>query len=253
MKRRPTFLTMAAVVALGLIWAACTDAPTESLTELAAPQFKKGGKKPDAGGEFPTIVTFRDARDASGHFTDNIRSDDELRSDGLYHGPDYADDVCGVLAGLGNFDDARMDPDMRLPNGTKKLRDLEAECGATRVLIIDRDDPADNLPPIEDPLIIFGVFSNIDQVLLVMGTDEPHWGVFNAPDPCGQLFFDPDIPERGGSNSLLVSFDDNGTRADPADDVWTVKTRPYPNDKGFCSEDGRLFHLPFEMTIRRQQ
>ena len=105
------------------------------------------------------------------------------------------------------------------------------------------DEPVDGgsgLPRIED-----GVFSNIDHVLTVTGTDERRWGVFNAPEPCGQLFFDPANPNGAGSDSLRVDFDE-------ANDVWTVRTQDSPNDKARCSEDGRLFHMPFEMTIRRQ-
>ncbi len=229
---------MALLTAICMLGIACSDAPTESPAELAAPQFKKGGKPgpptpPDA---FPTKVTFRD------DLNHNIRSDRELRSDDLYKGPAYEDGVCGVTADLGNFDDARMNPDANYRKG----RHLKT-CGASRVIIIELNDPDDNGSELGQ--IVAGVFSNIDKVLTVTG---PTWGVFNAPNPCGQLFFDPDVPERGGSNSLLVSFDDNGTPADPADDVWTVKTQPYPDDKGFCSENGRLFHIPFEMTIERQ-
>ncbi len=80
MKRRPTYPMMAAVAALGLIWAACTDAPTESPAELTAPQFKKGGggKPPKPGDPFPTIVTFGDA------------SSDNIRSDSRHHGMSQA-------------------------------------------------------------------------------------------------------------------------------------------------------------------
>jgi hypothetical protein len=246
MKRHPSYPMVAAVAAAGFIWAACTDAPTGSAAELAAPQFAKGGKKgkpPQPGDPFPTIVTFRDADGADG---DNIRSDDELRSDDLYKGPAYEDGVCGTWANLGNFDDARMHPDGKYRDGKHRKT-----CGDSRVIIIELDDPVDGqsgLPRIED-----GVFSNIDQVLLVTG---PTWGVFNAPDPCGQLFFNPDNPNGAGSDLLLVSFDDNGTADDLTDDVWTVRTQDplegTRRDKGFCSEAGRLFHMPFEMTIRRQ-
>ena len=233
---------MALLTAICMLGIACTDAPTDSPAELAAPQFAKGGKPgpgtPDDA--FPTIVRFRDA------LTDNIRSDAELRvGDGLYKGPDYEDGVCGVTADLGNFDDARMNPDANYRKGKHRKT-----CGDARVLIIEGDDPVDGGSKFS---IAFGVFSNIDKVLTVTGTDERRWGVFNAPAPCGQLFFShKDIPKGGGSDSLLVSFDDNGTRAIPADDVWIVKTQPYPDDVGFCSEGDRLFHMPFQMTIRRQ-
>ena len=237
MKRRPTYPTIAAVAALGFIWTACSDAPTESPAELAAPQFKKGGKPgpPTPDDAFPTIVTFRP------DLTDKIRSDDELRSDDLYNGPAYEDGVCGVTADLGNFDDARMNPDANYRKG----RHLKT-CGDARVLIIELDDPDDDGGS-GLSRIVAGVFSNIDQVLTVTGTDpELHWGVFNAPDPCGQLFFDPapSFHPSNASNLLLVSYD--------GADTWTVRTQDFPNDVGFCSGDGRLFHMPFQMTIRRQ-
>ena len=209
----------------------------------------------DPGEDFPTIVTFRDDP------TDNIRSDDELRDDQLYlnvGGPEYKDDVCGVFANLGNFDDARMDPDRNWPNakGGKKLRELEAECGERRVLIIDRSVPADALPP--DVLLIAGIFSNIDKVLAVTGTDVELSGGFHAfdddDDTCGRLIFRPfpGFSPPNNSDLLLVSFDDNGTPDDSMDDVWTVRTQDSPKDKAFCTEDGRLWHMPFGMTIKRQ-
>jgi hypothetical protein len=63
------------------------------------------------------------------------------------------------------------------------------------------------------------------------------------------LFFDPENSTSAGSDWLLVSFDE-GLPGDPADDEWTVRTQDPPNDKAQCTEDGRVFHMPFEMTIR---
>ena len=236
MNRHLTYPIMAAVAALGFIWAACSDAPTESPAELADPQFAKGGK-PGPGtpsDAFPTIVMFRDDD------SDNIRSDGR---------GSYEDGVCGVFADLGNKDDARMHPDAMYRNGKHRKT-----CGASRVIIIELNDPKDNGSKLGQ--IVAGVFSNIDKVLTVTGTNvKQSAGVFNtlSAGTCNQLVFNP-VPRflpKNGSDLLLVSFDDRGT-ADVADDVWTVRTQGFPNDKGFCSEGGGLFHMPFQMTIERQ-
>lgn len=198
-----------------------------------------GGGDDGADGAFATIVTFRDAS------TDNIRSDAELRAgDPLYSGPEYEDDVCGAWANLGNFDDARMDPDRNYKKGKH-----QRTCGDARVLIFEWDQPGDGGDP--KPTRVDGIFSNIDQVLTVpAGATELRHGQFNL---CSRLIFNPQdasIPNNG-SDSLLVSFDDKGT-TDLLDDAWTVETQPAPNDKGYCEADGRLWHMPFQMTIQRK-
>jgi hypothetical protein len=111
-------------------------------TELFAVVSKGGDPGPPPPPDaFPTKVTFRDALDPStGEFTDNIRSDFALRvGDPLYRGPAYEDGVCGVVADLGNFEDARMDPDMSYRKGRHRKT-----CGDARALIIERDEPADD-------------------------------------------------------------------------------------------------------------
>jgi hypothetical protein len=209
---------------MGFLAVACSEVPTDSPAELAAPQFKKGGDKgpPTPDDAFSTIVTFRDLG------SDNIRSDDR--------GP-YEDGVCGVRADLGNHDDARMHPDAGYSKGKHRKT-----CGDPRALIIEFDEAdgsGPGLPTIED-----GVFSNIDQVLAVTGTDEHHRGQFNA-EVCGfRLIFNPDGSDGAGSDWLLVSR--------VGDDTWTVRTQAPPNDKARCSEDGGLFHMPFQMTIQRK-
>ncbi len=186
---------------------------------------------------FPTIVTFRDTP------TDNIRSDAELRSDPLYHGPDYEDAVCAVVADLGSFSDARLDPDA----GPKKR--FQKDCGEARALIFEWDDPDDGGAP--KATRIDGIFSNIDHVLTVApNATEYRMGQFNL---CGRLIFNPLDPAapNNGSDLLRVTFN-AGVAADPWDDEWVVETQAYPEDKGYCQGDGRLWHMPFRMTIRRK-
>lgn len=213
---------------------ACTDAWPPS-GDLLEPGFSHTPGHRD--GTFPTVTSLRDGA------TDNIRSDAELRSDAQYAGPTYTDGACGVMSNLGNLNDARMDPDAAY-SGKK----LERSCGRARVLIFEWDQPADG--GLTKPTRVDGIFSNIDHVLTVTGADERRKGQFNV---CSRLIFNPDdrdIPNNG-SDLLLVSFDDKGD-ADPANDEWTVRTQPYPTDKGYCEGDGRLWHMPFQLTIRRK-
>lgn len=188
---------------------------------------------------FPTIVTFRDAP------SDNIRGDAELRGgDGLWTGPQYESGVCGVGADLGNLNDAKLDPD-----AGHRGKKMERECGSARVMVFEWDQPVGGGP--HKPTRVDGIFSNIHHVLTVLsGTMVLRKGQFNL---CSRLIFNPDDPwiPDNGSDLLLVSFDDKGD-ADLLNDEWSVRTQDYPSDKGYCEGDGRLWHMPFQMTIRRK-
>jgi hypothetical protein len=183
----------------------------------------------------PAVITFLDE---AGH---KIVSDNELRSDAQYSGPDYEDGVCGVTADLGNFDDARLNPDGDYRNGKDRKT-----CGDARFLTFIFDAPFDGGPPKDNRSD--GIFMNIDHVRTETGTNVEHFGQFNL---CTRLIFSPNdkYDPGNGSDLLLVSFDDKGN-TDPADDEWTVRTKDFPNDKGYCVGDGRLWHMPFELKIR---
>ncbi|MFQ5680350.1 MAG: hypothetical protein ACE5HP_12935 [Gemmatimonadota bacterium] len=215
-----------------LLWVGCDATPSALETDgplAPGSQFAKGGKKgpPGGGTTASTIVSFSN------------RAGDNIRSDGR---GSYADGVCGVLADF-NLTDARLDPD-----ASRIKRKQKSTCGDPRALVFEWDQPDDGGPT--KATRVDGIFMNVDQVETETGTNVPHIGQFNV---CNRLIFNPDDPFVGptGSDSLLVSFNDQGN-ADPADDTWTVRTQPFPNDKGFCVGDGRLWHMPFELTIRRK-
>lgn len=174
-----------------------------------------------------TVTTFSD------------RTGDKILSDGRT----YADGECGVLSDF-NLGDARLDPDATYSGKMKKT------CpDGSRTLTFVWDTPTDGGD--SKPARTDGIFLNIDAVETETGTGVLHHGQFNV---CGRLLFNPDdaFSPDNGSDRLLVSYDDAGSPENPFDDSWTVETRPYPNDKGFCEGDGRLWHMPFEFVVRRR-
>lgn len=183
----------------------------------------------------PTIVTLRDAP------SDNIRSDDEVRDDPKYAGPPYEDGVCGVWSDVGSAQDARLSPRGRWTGRYKK------SCGETRKLVFEFDAPDDLATP--KATVVDAIPMNIDDVTTVPnGATELRLGQFNL---CDRLLFNPDdswSPDNG-SDLLLVTFDEHDPATD-ADDEWIVETQPFPNDKGYCDDDGRLWHMPFRLIIR---
>lgn len=226
--RAPRSLPLVAIATACLFALACDEGPTEKAAGPLGPEFAKGGKPGSGGGtgSFPITAEFGDL------VADNIRSDG---------GGPYVDGVCGVAGSLGNLDD------LILSASDLKGRDKK-NCGAARTLIFDWNDPDDDgalKPPRDDRF-----FMNIDGVATVTGIDELRKGQFNV---CNRLVFDPNDESVGpnGSDLLLVSFDDQGD-GDPANDEWTVSTQVPPNDKGFCVGDGRLWHMPFSLTVRRK-
>lgn len=242
---------LALVSILAIAFAACSDnttpvGPEDSVSDLAGvsgdgPQFapkpcvegdprgKCGDDGGGGGGGEPspsTVVTFAD------------RAGDNIRSD---LGGSYTDGTCGVVADF-NLTDARLDPD-----GQYKGKD-KRKCGDPRALTFEWDQPDDD--GATKATRVDGIFMNIDGVESETGVDILHNGQFNL---CNRLIFNPDDSGEPNNRSdrLLVSFDDGGN-ADPADDTWTVRTQASPNDKGYCVGDGRLWHMPFEMTIQRK-
>lgn len=209
---------------LALLATGCDQPPTQpNFTDVSAALDARGGGGGGGGGGKPggdapsasTVINFRDAA------TDNILSDGNTS---------YEDGNCGVLADF-SLNDARLDPDANFKGKTAKT------CGTPRTLVFVWDTPADGgatKATRED-----GIFMNIDGVETETGTDVLHMGQFNV---CNRLVFNPD--EFSGSDALLVTSNADGT--------WTVRTQPAPHDKGYCVGDGRLWHMPFELTIRRK-
>lgn len=222
---RFTFRSAALIASVTALALGCEEQITQPDVAAVSPQFArgdKGGGKPDRGDDGETVspstvVTFRDG------------ASDNIRSDGLVS---YEDGNCGVLADF-SLTDARLDPDAGFKGKVAKT------CGTSRFLLFEWDQPADggnSKPTRED-----GIFMNIDGVETETGTNVRHMGQFNV---CNRLVFNS---EFHGSDDLLVSRVVSG-----ADTSWTVRTQPYPNDKGYCVGDGRLWHMPFELTIRRK-
>ncbi len=235
---RRTRLLRATPVLLGslFLWTACdATAPSSDSSNPLAPEFShKPGHNPGGGGggggggepSPSTVVTFAD------------RAGDNIRSD---LGGSYTDGTCGVVADF-NLTDARLDPDGQYRGKDKR------KCGDPRALVFEWDQPDDG--GATKVTRVDGIFMNIDGVESETGVDMLHDGQFNV---CNRLIFNPDDSgePNNGSNRLLVSFDDGGN-ADPADDTWTVRTQPFPNDKGYCVGDDRLWHMPFELTVERK-
>ncbi len=181
----------------------------------------------------PAVITFHDA---VGH---------KIVSDGR---GEYVDGVCGVMADIGNFDDARLDPDADPIKGKERKT-----CGDARLLTFIFDAPADGGAPKDNRSD--GIFMSVDDVLTVLdGTSALRTGQFNL---CGRLIFNPDdeYAPANGSDLLQVEYA-AGDPADPTDDIWTVSNDTDTDgdgvidDLGFCEGDGRLYHMSFSVEIR---
>jgi len=173
-----------------------------------------------------------------------IRSDhraEYLSADGLRYV--YEAGVCGVGAQFFAFGsgDATMDPDGATITG----RDKKA-CGAARAVTIIFDQPADGGPLTRDPVATGGFFHIMKNLWFApIGVEiEGHAG-FNV-GRCNVLRFkpDPDTNENfyPGSDKVLILRLDERT--------WHVWTKPYPDNKAWCDTEQRLYHLPFELTVR---
>lgn len=196
---QPARVPLAVMAAMVVSLTACLDTPTAvDSSDLWAVSQKKNGNggsgKPSVGdtiSEFrSTTVTFAD-RDG-----DRITSDALLRAgDTKYPGPEYKDGECGVWANIGNFNDARFDPDRNYKPG-KHGR----SCGDARVVAFDFTDGPEEFRG----LLTAGTFFNIDSIS-DMGVSETRMvkAQFNI---CTTLKF----------ASVHVEH--------PYDSVWTVTT-----------------------------
>jgi len=206
MRNGPVIL--AGLVALVLV--GCSDSIVGADAELANPVLKKGGGgQPPAADYYPITVTFAD------RVGDRIRSDKELRPDLSDHS--YADGECGVWANIGNFDDARLDPD-RDYRGK-----LARTCGDSRVLVFDFKEPHSDRAD--------GIFMNIDGLFAMsVGQSTSTTAQFNL---CNTLVFAGVEATRTAAGSWLVTADG-------------------PDADAVCSGDGSLHNMPFELTITLQ-
>lgn len=173
-----------------------------------------------------------------------VRSDhraEYLSADGLTY--IYEAGVCGVGAQVFAFGsgDATMDPDAVTIKGSQKQ-----VCGAARAITIILDQPADAGPPRANPVATGGYFNVFNELWqMPIGVEQEVQGGFNGAG-CNVLRFKPDPGHNGiaypGSDKLLA------VRLDAS--RWRVRTKPYPDNKGWCDAEGRFYHLPFELTVR---
>jgi hypothetical protein len=167
--------------------AGCSDSIVGTDGELSNPSFKKGGGNGGGGGdpsEWPMTVTFRDAPG------DQIRSDAEFRSDLTDFA--YSDGECGVMARIGNLDDARFDPDW-----SYRRKDAQT-CGAARVQVFEFDDR-----PARTDL---GAFMNIDG-LCSMAVGEVRDNTHAQFNVCTTLVFENVRAERTSATEWTVTTD----------------------------------------------
>ena len=199
---------------------------------MAGPSFARpGASDPRA------IVEYATADDAF-----KVRSDHRALS------PDgsvsiYDDGACGVdgkifATGSG---DAVMDPDANYVAGRDQGR-----CGSARSITIIFDQPADGGALRATPVAKGGFFHNFNELWqMPIGVEQETQGGFNGAG-CNILRFRPEPGRSGnaypGSDKILALRLDATT--------WRVRSKPYPDNKGWCDTEARLYHLPFEVTVR---
>ena len=173
-----------------------------------------------------------------------VRSDhrvEYLSDDGLRYV--YEAGVCGVGARIYEFGsgDATMSPQETQITGRQK-----AVCGALRTVTIIFDQPVDGGSVRANPVATGGFFHNFNELWQIpIGVEQETQGGFKGAG-CNVLRFRPDPGRTGfaypGSDKILALRLDATT--------WRVRTKPYPDNKAWCDAEGRLYHLPFELTVR---
>ena len=202
-----------AAMLVGLVafgFAGCSDTLVGTEEDASTPNFKpkKPPPPPDDPEEWPITVTFADGAG------DQIRSDAELRPDLTDYA--YADGECGVWANIGNFDDARLDPDRDY-----KRKDART-CGDPRVLVFEFDDGR--------PDRYFGAFMNVNG-LCAMAIGEVRDTTYAQFNVCNTLGFEDVRAER------------------TSESTWTVSTDGASGAAATCSGDGSSHTMPFALTI----
>ena len=130
-----------AALAFAFTFTACSDSVVGTDDGPSTPLLKKGGGGNGGGGDTPGGGKPTDFRPVTVEFTDGDGYG--IQSDG---GP-YADGVCGVWANIGNFNDARLDPDQNYKGKITKQCDR-------RVLVFNFTDGTGQVST--------GAFMNID-------------------------------------------------------------------------------------------
>jgi len=205
---------LAATLAFVLAFVACSDSVVSPDDEATTPLVKKVKPPPPDPGEVdfrPVTVTFTDAPGGE----PGVRSDGPgVRSDG--RGP-YVDGTCGVWANIGNFADARFDPDREYRR--KMARD--PECGVARALEFDFSDDRETRTD--------GIFMSIEDLDdLLLGI--PVRGVHAQFNVC----------------NTLVYLDVSAVRT--SETTWTVTTDG-ASEAATCTGDGSPQNMPFTLEI----
>ena len=200
-------LILAAALAFALAFVACSESVVSPDDEATTPLVKKVKPPPPDPGDVdfrPVTVTFTDAPgDVPG-----------VRSDG--RGP-YVDGKCGVWANIGNFADARFDPDRDYRR--KMARD--PECGVARALEFDFSDDRETRTD--------GIFMSVEDLDdLLVGDDVT--GVHAQFNVC----------------NTLVYLNVRAVRT--SETKWTVTTYG-ASPAATCTGDGSPQNMPFTLEI----
>ncbi len=199
---------IAATFAFTLAFVGCSDSVVGTDYEATNPLFKKGGDKP------PPDADEVDFRPVAVTFTGAPGDGPGVRSDG--RGP-YVDGMCGVWANIGNFADARFDPD----RDYKRKMARDPECGAARALVFDFSDDRETR--------IDGIFMSVEDLDdLAVGDDVT--GVHAQFNVCNTLVY---VNVRAVRTSATS---------------WTVTT-DLASAAATCSGDGSTQNMPFTLEI----
>ena len=200
-------LILAAAFAFALALVACSESVVSPDDEATTPLMKKVKPPPPDPGDV-------DFRRVTVTFTDAPSDGAGVRSDG--RGP-YVDGTCGVWANIGNFADARFDPDRDYRR--KMARD--PECGAARALEFDFSDDRETR--------IDGIFMSVEDLDdLSVGDDVT--GVHAQFNVCNTLAY---LDVRAVRTSATK---------------WTVTTDG-ASAAATCTGDSSLQNMPFELEI----
>ena len=200
---------LVATLAFAFAFVGCSDSVVGTDDEATAPLLKKVKPPPPDPDEVdfrPVAVTFTDA-------PDDLPG---VRSDG--RGP-YVDGTCGVWANIGNFADARFDPD----RDYKRKMARDPECGGARALEFDFSDDRETR--------IDGIFMSVEDLDdLAVGDDVT--GVHAQFNVCNTLVYVNVRAVRTSVTSWTVTTDGDGASA-----------------AATCSGDGSTQNMPFTLEI----
>ena len=200
-------LILAAALAFALAFVACSESVVSPDDEATTPLVKKVKPPPPDPGDV-------DFRPVTVTFTDAPGDEPGVRSDG--RGP-YIDGKCGVWANIGNFADARFDPDRDYRR--KMARD--PECGVARALEFDFSDDRETRTD--------GIFMSVEDLDdLLVGDDVT--GVQAQFNVC----------------NTLVYLDVRAVRTSAT--TWTVTTDG-ASEAATCSGDDSPQNMPFTLEI----